>query len=230
MPGPQVVPRPEGWLSGAPSPWAHLDPSKRQGLTLEHVRSVVHAGPALDIHPAEYAAGGGRPAAVLVALFDEGDDAHVLLTRRAATMRSHRHQVAFPGGRLDTGERPEDAARREAHEEVGVEPAAVEILGPLPSLATFSGLSAITPLVAALPGRPRLHPNPAEVERAFTVPLSELVADGCHWEERWPFPDGRLRPVHFFDLPEDLVWGATARILVAFLCQILALPDLEHWG
>ena len=230
MPGPQVVPRPEGNRPGAPSPWAHVEPSKRQGLTLERVRSVVHAGPTLDTHPAEYAGAAGRPAAVLVALFDEGAEAHVLLTRRAATMRSHRHQVAFPGGRLDPGEGPEDAARREADEEVGIEPATVEILGRLPSLATFAGLSAITPLVAALPGRPQLHPNPAEVERAFTVPLSELVADGCHWEERWPFPDGRLRSVHFFDLPEDLVWGATARILVALLCQLLDLPDLEPWG
>jgi 8-oxo-dGTP pyrophosphatase MutT (NUDIX family) len=224
-----VVPRPDAWQPGAPSPWAHLDLSQRQGLTLERVRSVVHAGPAIAAHPAEYDAGAGRPAAVLVALFDEDGEAHVLLTRRAATMRSHRHQVAFPGGRLDPGEGPEDAARREAHEEVGLEPATVELLGPLPSLATFSGLSAITPLVGLLPGRPRLHPNPEEVERAFTVPLAELVAGGCHWEERWPFPDGRLRPVHFFDLPEDLVWGATARVLVAFLCQLLGLPDVEHW-
>jgi 8-oxo-dGTP pyrophosphatase MutT (NUDIX family) len=190
---------------------------------------VVHTGPAVAAHPAEYDTAAGRPAAVLVALFDEDGEAHVLLTRRAATMRSHRHQVAFPGGRLDPGEGPEDAARREAHEEVGIEPATIELLGPLPSLATFSGLSAITPLVGLLPSRPRLHPNPEEVERAFTVPLTELVADGCHWEERWPFPDGRLRPVHFFDLPEDLVWGATARVLVAFLCQLLGLPDVEHW-
>lgn len=224
-----MVPRPAGWQPGAPSPWAHLDPSQRKGLSLERVRSVVHSGPALDAHPAEHDAAAGRPAAVLVALFDEGGEAHVLLTRRAATMRSHRHQVAFPGGRLDPGERPEDAARREAHEEVGVDPASIELLGPLPSLATFSGLSAITPLVAALPGRPQLRPNPTEVERAYTVPLAELVADGCHCEERWPFPDGRLRPVHFFDLPEDLVWGATARILVAFLCQLLDVCDLETW-
>ena len=229
MPGPQVVPRPAGWRPGVPSPWAHLDASGRRGLTLARVRSVVHPGPPLGAHPAEYDAAAGRPAAVLVALFDEGGEAHVLLTRRAATMRSHRHQVAFPGGRLDPGERPAEAARREAHEEVGIDPASIELLGPLPSLATFSGLSAITPLVAALPGRPLLRPNPAEVERAFTVPLAELVADGCHWEERWPFPDGRLRPVHFFDLPEDLVWGATARILVAFLCQLLDVPDLEGW-
>jgi len=184
----------------------------------------VRSGAAADGHPAEYDRGAARPAAVLVALFDEGGEAHVLLTRRAATMRSHRHQVSFPGGRLDPGESPEEGAVREAYEEVGLEPAAIEMVGPLPGLATFSGLAAITPFVAVLDRRPELHPNPAEVERAFTVPLSELLADACHWQERWPFPDGTLHSIHFFDLALDLVWGATARILVSFLCQLLDLP------
>jgi 8-oxo-dGTP pyrophosphatase MutT (NUDIX family) len=193
------------------------------------VRDALRPGLPVGGHPAEYDRAVASPAAVLVALFEEAGEAHVVLTRRAATMRSHRHQVAFPGGRLDPGERAEEAAVREAYEEVGIEPETVEILGALPPLATFSGLSAITPLVGALPGRPKLLPNPDEVERAFSVPLAELVADRCHWEERWPFPDGGLRPVHFFDLPEDLVWGATARILVTFLCQLLVLPNPQAW-
>lgn len=227
MPGPQVVPRPAGWRPGESSPWASLTPSARTGLRLERVRARVHAGPPLDGHPSEYDRSSARPAAVLVAMFDEAGEAHVLLTRRAATMRSHRHQVSFPGGRLDPGERPEAAALREAYEEVGLDPASVELLGPLPPLTTFSGLSAITPFVGAVARRPVLHANPAEVERAFTVPLAALAADGCHWEERWPFPDGVPRPLHFFDLPEDLIWGATARILASFLCQLLDLPDLR---
>ena len=193
-------------------------------MTVDRVRRVVRAGSPLETHPAELDRSTARPAAVLVPLFDEDGEAHVVLTRRAATLRSHRHQVAFPGGRLDQGERAEEAALREAQEEVGIEPDAVELLGPLPPLATFSGLSAITPFAGVLRGRPELRPNPAEVERAFTVPLAELLADGCHWEERWPFPTGTLHRVHFFDLPEDLVWGATARILVSFLCQVLGRP------
>ena len=228
MPGPQVVPRPAGWQEGEPSPWAGLSRVERTGLGLDRVQRAVHAGPPLDTHPAELDRGPGRAAAVLVALFEEAGETSLVLTRRAATMRSHRHQVAFPGGRIDPGERPDEAARREAHEEVGLDPSSVELLGPLPALATFSGLSAITPFVGVLPGRPELRPNPAEVERAFSVPLADLVADGCHWEERWLFPDGLLRPLHFFDLPEDLIWGATARILVSFLCRVLRLPALEN--
>ena len=162
---------------------------------------------------------------MLVALFDEGAEANVVLTRRAVTLRSHRHQVSFPGGRLDEGEGLEHAALREAEEEVGLDPTSVELLGRLPPFEAFAGMSTITPFVGALPGRPELHPNSAEVERAFTVPLADLVAPGCHWEERWPLPDGALYPVHFFDLPLDLVWGATAKILFSFLTRLLRLRD-----
>jgi 8-oxo-dGTP pyrophosphatase MutT (NUDIX family) len=198
-------------------------------LSLDRIRRSLRPGPLTDGHPAEHDGREARPAAVLVAVFEETGEAHVVLTRRAATMRSHRHQVAFPGGRIDPGETPEAAAVREAHEEIGLAPDAVELLGPLPGLATLRGLSAIAPFVGVLSSRPELHPNPAEVERAFSVPLTELLADGCHWEERWPFPDGAERAIHFFDLPEDLVWGATARILVSFLCQVLGLAAPHAW-
>ena len=220
MPGPQLVPRPPLWQPGPPSPWADLGPGERTGLDLARVRRLLDGGASGQEGEDD---GSGRSAAVLVALFDEGGEAHLVLTRRAATLRSHKHQVSFPGGRLDPGERLEQAALREAEEEVGLDPAAVEVLGRLPRFEAFAGLSSITPFVGALPARPGLRPNPAEVERAFTVPLSRLVAPGVHWEERWPLPDGGLYPIHFFDLSLDLVWGATARILVSFLSDLLEL-------
>ncbi len=186
---------------------------------------MVHGDPASRRQPNPDEGAGDLRAAVLVALFDEAGEAHVLLTRRAATMRSHKHQVSFPGGRLDPGERLEQAAVREAEEEVGLDPASVELLGRLPPFEAFAGLSTITPFVGALPARPDLRPNPTEVERAFAVPLADLVAPGCHWEEQWPLPGGGLYPIHFFDLSLDVVWGATARILVSFLTRLLGLPD-----
>jgi 8-oxo-dGTP pyrophosphatase MutT (NUDIX family) len=150
---------------------------------------------------------------VLCALFDEGGQAQVVLTRRSSRLRSHAHQVSFPGGRIDHGEQPLDAALREAHEEVGLDPASVRILGELSQLCTFANPAPITPFVAALPARPALHPNPAEVERAFTVPLVELTDPEVYREEVWAFPDGSERSIHFFELWGDTVWGATARML-----------------
>ena len=179
-------------------------------------------------HPSELDLARLRPAAVLVAVFDASTvpvEAHVVLTRRAPTLRSHSHQVAFPGGRIDRGESAWDAARREAFEEVGIPMAAPRVVRALPALATLAGGSAVEPFLAVLGGPPALVANPAEVERAFTVSLADLVADGCHHEERWDFPDLPDRAIHFFDLPEDVVWGATARILFALLVRLLGLAD-----
>jgi 8-oxo-dGTP pyrophosphatase MutT (NUDIX family) len=154
-----------------------------------------------------------RASAVLCALWDDGGEAVVLLTRRSASLRFHTGEVSFPGGRIDPGETARQAALREASEEVGLDPAAVEIVGQLPALATLSSRSAITPFVAVVAGTPALAPNPTEVERAFSVPLATLMAEGVFHEERWDAPGAGPRPVYFFDLPGDLVWGATARML-----------------
>jgi 8-oxo-dGTP pyrophosphatase MutT (NUDIX family) len=155
----------------------------------------------------------GSPAAVLVPLFEEDGQARVILTRRSDRLRSHTGEVSFPGGRLEPDEAPLAAALREAGEEVGLVAEDVEILGQLEPLATLSSRSGITPFVGVLPARPVLHPNPHEVEHAFDVALVELLDDAVYREERWDTQWGADRPVHFFDLPEDMVWGATARIL-----------------
>jgi 8-oxo-dGTP pyrophosphatase MutT (NUDIX family) len=174
-----------------------------------------------------------RPAAVLCVLFDApgvtGRDGaqrrdvaqcHVVLTRRSSRLRSHTHQVSFPGGRLDVGEAPLEAALREAHEEVGIDPASVEIIGQLSSLRTVLNPSPITPFVGVVADRPRLRPNPAEVERAYDIPLVELYDPEVYREELWTFPDGSEHPMAFFELIGDTVWGATARMLVELLTLV----------
>ena len=145
----------------------------------------------------------------------------MVLTRRSSRLRSHTHQVSFPGGRIDRGETPVRAALREAQEEVGLDPATVEVFGQLSSLTTFANPAPITPFVAELRGRPVLRPNPAEVERAFTVPLVELTHPDVYSEELWTFPDGTEQPMSFFELPGDTVWGATARMLRELLDAVL---------
>jgi 8-oxo-dGTP pyrophosphatase MutT (NUDIX family) len=127
-----------------------------------------------------------RPAAVLVAMFDEAGEARVLLTRRSGALRSHSGQVSFPGGGVEPGESIEAAARREAAEEVGLDPSAVTVLGRLTPMVTATSWRWMVPVVAELPGRPRVRANPVEVARVFDVALADLVADGVFHEELWP--------------------------------------------
>lgn len=215
--GPQRIPRPPGARCGSGVPWRRPP----QPLTLEDVRARLAArgtgaGP-------EWVVPGARRAAVLVPLFEEAGEVRVVLTRRTAHLPSHQGEVAFPGGRVEDGEAPVDAALRETHEELGLDPAAVEIVGELDQLTTVSSGYVITPFVGVLGGRPVLVPNPHEIERVFDVPLAELFSDEVYREEIWDLPWGE-RAVSFFELVGDTVWGATARILRQLLL-VLADPS-----
>jgi 8-oxo-dGTP pyrophosphatase MutT (NUDIX family) len=169
----------------------------------------------------------GSPSAVLVALFDEEGEARVVLTRRAAHLRAHRGEVSFPGGRLDGGETAEEGALREAVEEIGLDRGPVDLVGRLSPVTTFASGSTITPVVGLLPGRPRLEASPTEVEHVFDVALADLADPEIFREEWWtvagriPALGGEPFPVWFFELPDDTVWGATARMLVDLLRRVL---------
>jgi 8-oxo-dGTP pyrophosphatase MutT (NUDIX family) len=163
---------------------------------------------------------GRQSAAVLIPLFEEDGEARVILTRRSSNLRSHTGEVSFPGGRIDADETPVQAALREAHEEIGLDPASVELIGSLAPLTTMSRSSAITPFVGLLPDRPDLKPNPAEVELAFDVSLAELLADDVFEEEIWAWTDGEDRSIYFWYLPDDILWGATARIIHELLSLV----------
>jgi 8-oxo-dGTP pyrophosphatase MutT (NUDIX family) len=165
-----------------------------------------------------------RDAAVLIAVFEDGGESHLVLTKRPETMPSHRGEIAFPGGKRD----PEDpsleaAALREAQEEVGLEPASVDVIAQLDSLGTVATQFTIAPFVGLLPAPPLLVPEPHEVVDAFTVPVSELLAPEAYHEERWHL-FGDWRSMAFFDLPGETVWGATARILTRFLERLTEDP------
>jgi 8-oxo-dGTP pyrophosphatase MutT (NUDIX family) len=165
-----------------------------------------------------------RQAAVLVPLFEEDGVTRVVLTKRPDTMPSHRGDIAFPGGKVH----PEvdrsllDAALREAHEEVGLSPGAVEVVAELETLSTVTTRFVIAPFVGLLAARPELVADQREVVRVFDVALAELVADGVHREELWG-PGAIARAVHFFELDDgECIWGATARILAEFLTVLTA--------
>lgn len=242
--GPQRIPRPADARPGPGAWWSQPGARTPRSVTLDAVRAAFAGDPSPEAgsaeppertsasevrHQVDLPTRDPRPAAVLCAVFDDDGQAAVVLTRRSQRLRSHTGEVSFPGGRIDPGETAVQAALREAQEEVGLDPAAIEIVASLHPLATYSSRAAITPFVGVLGRRPELHPNPAEVERAFTVTLAELVADGAYHDELWS-PPGEPRsrlPVHFFELPGETVWGATARMLRDLLDRVLPAPQFR---
>ena len=210
--GEQIIPRPVTWQAGAPAPWVAAGP--RRHIDLADLTAAIAArGPG---RPTQIEFPGGRESAVLVALFPGDRGAEVVLTRRSLTLGSHQGEISFPGGRLDPGETPVDAALREAFEEVALDPALVTVVGELDHIATMVSHSIIVPVVGSLPGRPELRASAAEVDRILTAPLVDLLDAEVYREERWGRPP-LDRAIHFFELDDETVWGATGRIIVQLL-------------
>lgn len=153
-----------------------------------------------------------RSSGVLVLLTDGPDGAEVLLTRRSEALPSHRGEVSFPGGRIDAGETYEAAALREAHEEVALDPGTVRLFGRLDPIATMVTRNYIVPVVGSVERVPLLTASEHEVDRIFWVSLAELAHHQTFREELWPIGDAH-RPMFFFELADETVWGATATIL-----------------
>jgi 8-oxo-dGTP pyrophosphatase MutT (NUDIX family) len=136
----------------------------------------------------------------------------VVLTRRAARLRHHAGQVAFPGGKIDAGDpSAEAAALREAEEEIGLPPDAVEVLGRLAPHETVTGF-AVTPVLGVIrrPFDPR--PDPGEVAEVFRVPLAH-VADPARYRIEVRRLNGQERRYYAVPWGPYYIWGATARIL-----------------
>jgi 8-oxo-dGTP pyrophosphatase MutT (NUDIX family) len=180
-----------------------------------HVRAALAAAGPPRLSPLEGT--GVRASAVLAPLYDHGGEVYVVLTRRAQHLRSHRGEVSFPGGGQDAADADLWAtALRESYEEVALDPEAVERIGELDHLQTVTSRSYIVPYVGLLPGRPDLVASPSEVELVLHVPLRELLADGVYREERWGLAP-LDRPIFFFELIGDTIWGATAAMLLNLL-------------
>ncbi len=152
-----------------------------------------------------------RPAAVLVALTDRADPG-VLLLHRPSTMRSHPGQIAFPGGGIDPGENPIDAALREAHEELGIDPRAVRVIGTSDVYKTHSGFE-ITPVLAVVPPDIDIRPNPVEVAQWFEAPAG-FIFDAANHNQQWVEWEGAMRAYNEIIWQEHNIWGITAALIV----------------
>lgn len=190
-----------------------VDPLAQVLLAL---KAEGHASSDFDLNPQVTLPEGRklRSAGVLVALIMHKGAPHVILTKRASHLKHHPGQIAFPGGKQDDSDADVVAAAlREAHEEVGLNPDVVEVLGTLPSHETVTGF-AVTPVLARVTGEFHPVPEPGEVDEVFLVPLSH-VSDRARFSiqgRRWR---GSRR--HYFTVPWGpyYIWGATARILRA---------------
>lgn len=153
-----------------------------------------------------------RDAAVLVPIVDHGDEASVLLTRRAEKLRSHSGQVAFPGGGIDADDpTPEFAALRETAEEIGLDRDHVEVIGRMPDYVSGNGYRIAPVLGIVRPGF-QLRLNAHEVDVAFEVPLRFLMNPVNHHQGSRPWGD---RTWVYYDMPygEQRIWGITAGII-----------------
>jgi 8-oxo-dGTP pyrophosphatase MutT (NUDIX family) len=174
-----------------------------------------------DLNP-EYQPPAGRilrPAAVLVPLWVRGDTIRVILTKRSSRLKHHPGQIAFPGGKVD----PEDAsaeaaALREAWEEIGLNPADVEVLGQLPAHETVTNFR-VTPVLGMIRADFAARRADGEVEEIFDVPFAHVtdparfVIERRRWRGDWR---------NYYTLPYGpyYIWGATARILHALAQRV----------
>ena len=162
--------------------------------------------------------GGRTDSAVLVPLFtDDGGGLHAVFTRRRDDLKRHAGEISFPGGRRDDGETLIETALREAHEEVGLPPEAVEVVGALAPVGTFVTNYAIYPFVGVIEPGVAWVLQETEVAEVLELSLDDLIAG--HSIKRL-VRRGMAFKTDVYEVGPHMVWGATARILADLLRRL----------
>jgi mutator protein MutT len=177
---------------------------------LERLREMLARRPAIEIDAPEH-----RRACVLVPLIRDDDGWAILFSRRSLQLQAHSGQIAFPGGAVEPGETLEDAATREAHEEVGIPAEHVELIGRLDDVVTNSGFL-VAPFVGIVRERIEYVLQESEVTEVFEVPVEALLSVDNPEVRYVPFELGQY-PAYFYHYGRYEIWGLTGRMLKAFL-------------
>lgn len=216
---PIVIPRPKGARPGSSAPW-------QQGVAPATVDELAGALNAYVPAPPDFSLVSPqmREAAVLVPFVETASGPEILITKRPGHMPSHRGELAFPGGGREAADADLWAtARREAKEEIGLPEEMVGLVSELDTLVTVGSRFVLTPFAGVVDPHAQIVSSSGEVDRVLSIPIARLLEPGVFSEEIWPWPTGEERAIYFFTLDEDdIIWGATARILYRLLEIVLS--------
>jgi 8-oxo-dGTP pyrophosphatase MutT (NUDIX family) len=188
---------------------------KRPGWAVQKLMSPRPRTTLADLGPGHRPRQGG----VLLLLYPSSGELALPLTLRTETVENHKGQISLPGGAREVDEPLQWTALRETQEELGVDPATVEVLGALTSLYIPPSDYCIYPFVAWCPFHPAWQPDPIEVAEVLEVPLSLLCAPSTVHRERWELR-GQVVDVPFYLVGRHKVWGATAMVLSEFVATV----------
>ncbi len=166
-----------------------------------------------------------RQAGVLVLLYPHQGQLHFPLTKRPDSVEFHKGQISLPGGSQESGESLAQTALREAKEEIGIDPAAIEVMGELSMMYVPPSNFCIFPFVGYAPRRPEFRLEALEVAELIEAPLDTLLDPATARVEEWEIR-GQVWPIPFYQFGPHKVWGATAMVLA----ELVAILTQSHWG